>query len=329
MEERSRLFKKFFTKKKVVNSEKPVEKEEVLSTEKQEIKFSQSSKSSRKVDNFEEVKKALIGIESKNKEFNDKTDKILNYVNSQNNIFDSMEKDTIYRIDDCRDIGSSIENVFKIIKDEESLVLEGENKINFLISNVDKLISNFSNINIVFENLDNKITDINKFTEVINKISSQTNLLALNASIEAARAGEAGKGFAVVADEVRKLAEETKKASEHINKTIDEITKETDEISSEIRENISDITVIKESSEDAVNTLNSLKKINGKNYSEIELVRDKSKDTKSLIQSISNEIVKMKEVFNLKEEAIKDVLEICAYYVENLDMLKEMLHKSE
>ena len=296
MEERSRLFKKFFTKKKVVNSEKPVEKEEVLSTEKQEIKFSQSSKSSRKVDNFEEVKKALIGIESKNKEFNDKTDKILNYVNSQNNIFDSMEKDTIYRIDDCRDIGSSIENVFKIIKDEESLVLEGENKINFLISN-----------------------------EVINKISSQTNLLALNASIEAARAGEAGKGFAVVADEVRKLAEETKKASEHINKTIDEITKETDEISSEIRENISDITVIKESSEDAVNTLNSLKKINGKNYSEIELVRD----TKSLIQSISNEIVKMKEVFNLKEEAIKDVLEICAYYVENLDMLKEMLHKSE
>ena len=98
--------------------------------------------------------------------------------------------------------------------------------------------------------MNNKITDINKFTEVINKISSQTNLLALNASIEVARAGEAGKGFAVVADEVRKLAEETKKASEHINKTIDEITNETEEISYEMIQNISDVSVIKESSEE-------------------------------------------------------------------------------
>ncbi len=323
------MFKKFFKKKESV--EKTQEVENVLGKDIEENQLSDEdeNKSLKNINNFEEVKRAVYTIDSKNVEFNEKTDKILKYVNSQHNMFDTMEKDAIDRINDYKDMNVVIDGIVNIIKDEENLVLEGENKINFLISNVDKLISNFSKINKVFENLNNKITDINKFTEVINKISSQTNLLALNASIEAARAGEAGKGFAVVADEVRKLAEETKKASEHINKTIDEITKETEEISHEMRENISEITVIKESSEDTVKTLDSLKQINNKNHIEIEVVRDKSKEAKRLIQSMTNEFIKMKDVFKLKEEAVKDVLEMCAYYVENLDMLKDILNKSE
>ena len=221
------MFKKFFKKKESV--EKTQEVENVLGKDIEENQLSDEdeNKSLKNINNFEEVKRAVYTIDSKNVEFNEKTDKILKYVNSQHNLFDTMEKDAIDRINDYKDMNVVIDGIVDIIKDEENLVLEGEGKINFLISNVDKLISNFSKINKVFENLNNKITDINKFTEVINKISSQTNLLALNASIEAARAGEAGKGFAVVADEVRKLAEETKKASEHINKTIDEITKET------------------------------------------------------------------------------------------------------
>ena len=323
------MFKKFFKKKESV--EKTQEVENVLGKDIEENQLSDEdeNKSLKNINNFEEVKRAVYTIDSKNVEFNEKTDKILKYVNSQHNMFDTMEKDAIDRINDYKDMNVVIDGIVNIIKDEENLVLEGENKINFLISNVDKLISNFSKINKVFENLNNKITDINKFTEVINKISSQTNLLALNASIEAARAGEAGKGFSVVADEVRKLAEETKKASEHINKTIDEITKETEEISHEMRENISEITVIKESSEDTVKTLDSLKQINNKNHIEIEVVRDKSKEAKRLIQSMTNEFIKMKDVFKLKEEAVKDVLEMCAYYVENLDMLKDILNKSE
>ena len=323
------MFKKFFKKKESV--EKTQEVENVLGKDIEENQLSDEdeNKSLKNINNFEEVKRAVYTIDSKTVEFNEKTDKILKYVNSQHNLFDTMEKDAIDRINDYKDMNVVIDGIVDIIKDEENLVLEGEGKINFLISNVDKLISNFSKINKVFENLNNKITDINKFTEVINKISSQTNLLALNASIEAARAGEAGKGFAVVADEVRKLAEETKKASEHINKTIDEITKETEEISHEMRENISEITVIKESSEDTVKTLDSLKQINNKNHIEIEVVRDKSKEAKRLIQSMTNEFIKMKDVFKLKEEAVKDVLEMCAYYVENLDMLKDILNKSE
>lgn len=321
------MFKRMFNKDKVDESKQHVDNIVEDVNEEQEVVI--DSNEIKDIDKFEELKKTLLGIDTKNLEFNEKTDKILKYVNSQHNMFDTMEKEAINRIDDYRNINEIIANIFKIIKDEEGLVLEGEEKIHFLISNVDKLIENFSTINRVFENLNNKITDINKFTEVINKISSQTNLLALNASIEAARAGEAGKGFAVVADEVRKLAEETKKASEHINKTIDEITKETEEISYEMKENISDVNVIKESSQETFNTLDSLKQINNRNYKQIELVRDKSQETKYLIQSMSNEFVKMKDVFKLKEGIMKDILELCAYYVDNLDLLKEIVDKNQ
>ncbi len=317
------MFKKFFKKRginKGINTQEVIERidlEESVAKNEDLIN----------INNFDDIKKALSIIDTRNTEFNEKTDKILKYVNSQNSILDTMEKGTIDRINDHKDMGTIMDNVFKMIKDEERLVLDGVGKVNFLISNVDKLISNFSSISEVFQNLNNKITDINKFTEVINKISSQTNLLALNASIEAARAGEAGKGFAVVADEVRKLAEETKKASEHINKTIDEITKETENIFHEIKENISEITMIKSSSEDAVSTFDSLKDSNEKSYNQIELIDCKAKDIRQLMQSMATEFSKMKEIFKLKEEAIKDILEMCAYYVENLDMLKEMSDK--
>lgn len=323
------MLKNFLKRKPSENSEKD---NNVLSEDtmiNNDIKTEEQNEFIKDIKNLEEIKKALIGIETKNLEFNEKTDRILKYVNSQQNMFDTIERDAIDRIDDYKNMNNILENIFKIIKEEEELVLDGGNKINFLMSNVDRLIDNFSKINKVFEHLNNKIMDINKFTEVINKISSQTNLLALNASIEAARAGEAGKGFAVVAEEVRKLAEETKKASEHINKTIDQITKETGEISHKMRENISEITVIKESSEDTVNTLESLKQINNKNYAEIEIIRDKSKESRRLIQTMSDEFTKMRDVFRLKEGTMKDILEMCAYYVENLDMLKEIVNRNE
>ncbi|MCH2207685.1 MAG: methyl-accepting chemotaxis protein [Lentisphaerales bacterium] len=69
--------------------------------------------------------------------------------------------------------------------------------------------------------------EIVEIITLINNISEQTKTLALNATIEAARAGEAGKGFAVVANEVKSLAKETSDATEEIVSRIDKIKQST------------------------------------------------------------------------------------------------------
>ncbi len=70
---------------------------------------------------------------------------------------------------------------------------------------------------------------INGMVESITTIASQTNLLALNASIEAARAGEAGRGFAVVAEEIGKLASDSSKSAAKIRSEMDVLLEQSQE----------------------------------------------------------------------------------------------------
>lgn len=124
-------------------------------------------------------------------------------------------------------LNENIETLKAIVQNENQNKEELEKaiyRINDSYNNVEKVstnildtLSHFLQVKDKGNELQYKAENITSIVSIVSGISEQTNLLALNASIEAARAGEQGRGFAVVAESIRKLAEQSKQAVQEIN----------------------------------------------------------------------------------------------------------------
>lgn len=124
------------------------------------------------------------------------------------------------------DIVTNVESQFKTAR--QNVELSGEN-LDYLKGQIDIISSSIDNTYETTEALTSRMAEIKGFLDNITAITEQTNLLALNASIEAARAGEHGRGFAVVAEEIRKLSDESGKFAEGIRGSISVLAQSSEE----------------------------------------------------------------------------------------------------
>ncbi len=133
-----------------------------------------------------------------------------------------------------------------------------------------------------------KSSKIGEIIKTIEDIAFQTNVLALNAAVEAARAGAAGKGFAVVADEVRNLAVKSAEASQ--------IT------ASLIEETVSSISIVNDSAEVTMASMESINAMTTKMASDIKQVSATVQEEGVLLHEIADNLERISDVVQQNSE---------------------------
>lgn len=139
---------------------------------------------------------------------------------------------------------------------------------------------------------------IREATAIITSIAEETNLLSLNATIEAARAGEQGRGFAVVASQIQKLAEQSDESAKQIETIVNSLI---------------------DDSEKAVETMNVVKDIIGRQSENVEKTNTIFGQVKSGIDYSIEGITSIAEKTKKMDEARINVVDV----VQNLTAIAE------
>lgn len=139
---------------------------------------------------------------------------------------------------------------------------------------------------------------IREATTMITSIAEETNLLSLNASIEAARAGEQGRGFAVVASQIQKLAEQSNESAREIEEIIDSLIHD---------------------SEEAVETMDSVKEIIARQSANVERTGEGFAEVKKGIDTSLENISAISDSISRMDEARINVVDV----VQNLTAIAE------
>jgi heme-based aerotactic transducer len=153
------------------------------------------------------------------------------------------------------EISATANEVGAASDEAESLADRGTQSADEALEVIEAVSESAASVTEDMNRLRERVEEIDDIVAVINDVADQTNLLALNASIEAARAGEAGEGFAVVADEVKSLAEESQEQAGQIESQITGIREDTEDTVGSLEETIDQLGDGIERVESAMNDL--------------------------------------------------------------------------
>ncbi|GAA0120963.1 MAG: chemotaxis protein [Clostridium argentinense] len=273
-------------------------------------------------------------------EITSSTSDVANRATKEVDIMIGMKSSIEDGVEKVEEVTNAIKTMEELSKSTENVVLEGNNKVDILSSEMNKVNTNILSAVSMINELSDENTKIVHIINSITKISEQTNLLALNASIEAARAGEHGRGFAVVAEEVRKLAEDSKIFTSKVESILNNISNKTKIVAEEILKEEKSIRICNEHTNDVKELFENVNKNTSNVLSYSRNVGSKSiflentmKDTLSSANNISETVestaTAMEEIFAAIDELNNSIMSIASSYDEIDNICNELSLISE
>lgn len=223
-------------------------------------------------------------------------------------------------------VSSISENIHSSMEHTISVIDDGLNDVNTLVSQVDDSVHNGVDVSEKLKELDHHIKEMNSIIDLISDITSQTSLLALNASIEAARAGDAGRGFSVVASEISHMAGQTSEATEHITDIINNFAATITEVVRVITRMIDGINTEKQSTSNTAGIFDLIKSNSVSVREQLDELTDNVMELKAANSAISDSIQTISAV---SEEVSAHSSQTLNQENENTEILKRIDSKMQ
>lgn len=289
------------------------------------------------VDNIVKQENGIKDIESGYLEIYETINTNLSDLTSINDMTKNLQEKIDYQLESFDKINSSSFSIQldidKVSSAMSKIKEETKDVIDLSKSSKDRILKTENSI----KNIVTLMRGITDFVNATIDTSQQTNMLAMNAAIEAAHAGEQGKGFSIISEEIRKLAVMTNMQSENAISIIRNLEKQFNLVAADIDERMTAVENILYKAQTFEENMDNLKKITEEKsisskeitssitnlYDTVKDIREQYTLLHNKISNDLNDFVKLSELSNKNDEAVKLVAENADDVVEKTKSMRE------